>query len=88
MTIHEDEAQVFHQATKAVLAGQALAAVAHELRERGATGTLGKPITYTNLRDTLIRPRNVGIFAKGLPNRSSTPNSTTRTYEEIVERQH
>lgn len=83
LTIRESEAQVVREATKAILAGRTLAAVARELRERGVTGTRGKPITYNNLRDMLLRPRNAGILARGLPNRNATTNNSTRPYEEI-----
>lgn len=83
VTIRESEAQIVRDATKAVLAGRTLASIARELREQGATGTNGKPVTYNNLRDMLIRPRNAGILAKGLPNRNASTNNSTRTYEEI-----
>jgi DNA invertase Pin-like site-specific DNA recombinase len=83
MTVRESEARVIRDATKAVLAGRTLASIARELREQGVTGTRGKPITYNNLRDMLLRPRNAGILAKGLPNRNATTNNSTRAYQEI-----
>lgn len=83
ITIRESEAAIIREATDAILAGRSQASVARELAERGVKGTMGKPITYNNLRDMLIRPRNAGILATGLPNRSSTTNNSTRPYEEI-----
>lgn len=83
VTVRESEAAIIREATDAILAGRSQASVARELAARGVKGTRGKPVTYGNLRDMLLRPRNAGILAHGLPNRSSTTNSHTRTYEEI-----
>lgn len=83
MVVRESEAAIIRDCTTAILAGRTLASLARELRERGVTGTLGTPITYNNLRDMLIRPRNAGIVARGLPNRNATTNNSTRPYEEI-----
>jgi len=83
MVIRESEAAIVREAAQAILSGRTLAAVARELQGRGVTGTLGKPLTYANLRDLLIKPRNAGIVAHGLPNRNATTNSSTRPYKEI-----
>jgi DNA invertase Pin-like site-specific DNA recombinase len=68
VTIRESEAQVIRDATKAVLAGRTLAALTRELNERGVQ-TSGRSETwkYGALRDMLIRPRNAGLLARGLP---------------------
>lgn len=83
LTIRESEAAVIRECTTSILAGRTLASLARELNERGVTGTLGKPMTYNNLRDMLLRPRNAGILAHGLPNRNATTNNSTRPYEEL-----
>ncbi|WP_336628811.1 MULTISPECIES: recombinase family protein [unclassified Microbacterium] len=83
MVIRESEAAIIRECTEALLAGRTLASVARELRERGVTGTQGKPVTYNNLRDMLLKPRNAGIVAHGLPNRNAATNKSTREYEEI-----
>ncbi|MBT1621525.1 recombinase family protein [Curtobacterium flaccumfaciens pv. oortii] len=68
VTVRESEAQVIRDATKAVLAGRTLAALTRELNERGVQ-TSGRSETwkYGALRDMLIRPRNAGLLARGLP---------------------
>lgn len=83
VTVRESEAQIVRESIAAILSGRTLASVARELRERGVTGTNGKPVTYGNMRDMLMRPRNAGILATGLPNRNATTNNSTRPYEEI-----
>lgn len=82
VTVREKEAAIVREATAAILAGRTLASVARELRERGVTGTSGRPVNYNNLRDMLLRPRNAGILASGLPNRNASTNDSTRPYEE------
>jgi DNA invertase Pin-like site-specific DNA recombinase len=69
LTIRESEAKPLREATKALLAGRTLAALAREWNEQGLTGTRGRPWTYNNLRDMLLRPRNAGLLARGLPGR-------------------
>lgn len=69
MTIRENEARAVLDASRAVLVGRTLAALAREWNERGLTGTLGRPWSYNNLRDVLLRPRNAGLLARGLPGR-------------------
>jgi site-specific DNA recombinase len=83
VTVRESEAAIVREATDAILAGRTMASVARELAARGVTGTSGKLINYNNLRDMLIRPRNAGILASGLPNRSASTSNSTRAYEEI-----
>ncbi|KRB38811.1 recombinase family protein [Microbacterium sp. Root180] len=83
VTVRESEAAIVREATDAILAGRTMTSVARELAARGVTGTTGKPVNYNNLRDMLIRPRNAGILASGLPNRSASTSNSTRAYEEI-----
>lgn len=82
VTVRESEAEIVREATTAILAGRTLASVARELRERGVTGTSGKPVTYNNMRDMLLRPRNAGILARGLPNR--TPRGGVRQDGQVM----
>ena len=71
MTVRESEAQIIRDATRAVLAGRTLAALTRELNERGVQ-TSGRSGTwkYGALRDMLIRPRNAGLLARGLPGKT------------------
>lgn len=70
LTIREDEAQVVREATRDVLAGRSLSAVARELAGRGlVTASKGLPWEYDSLRDMLLRPRNAGLLSKGRPGR-------------------
>ena len=73
VTVREDEAQVLRDATKAILAGRSLAAVARELNEQGKTTSRDKPWTYGRLRDVLVRPRNAGLIARGRVGRATEP---------------
>lgn len=78
VTVRESEAEVVRDASKAVLAGRSLAAVARELNERGLAAERMKrnpetdelePVqvewTYGRLRDVLTRPRNAGLLHRG-----------------------
>lgn len=67
VTVRESEAAVVRQATKSILAGRSLAAVARELNEQGHKTSRGKKWTYGRLRDVLIRPRNGGLLSQGKP---------------------
>lgn len=71
VTVRESEAQIIRDATKGVLAGRTLAALTRELNERGVQ-TSGRSATwkYGALRDMLIRPRNAGLLARGLPGKT------------------
>lgn len=94
MVIRESEARIIREATDAVLAGRTLASICRDLNERGVPPASVKRVDrdlkkrppqwkYNNLRDMLIRPRNAGILAHGLPNRNSSTNNHTKTYEEV-----
>lgn len=67
VTVREDEAPMVREATKAILAGRSLAAVAREMNEKGHRTARGKEWTYARLRDVLIRPRNAGLLSRGKP---------------------
>ncbi|QQT70714.1 recombinase family protein [Brevibacterium casei] len=67
MTVRESEASVVRDATKSLLAGRSLAAVARELNEQGHKTSRGKDWTYARLRDVIIRPRNAGLLSRGKP---------------------
>lgn len=82
VTVRESEAEIVREATTAILAGRTLASVARELKERGVTGTNGTPVNYNNMRDMLLRPRNAGILARGLPNR--TPKGGVRQDGQVM----
>ena len=95
VTIRGSEAAVIRQATAAVLAGRSLAGIAKELnlgKVKPATRTR-KDIDpkspgygewkFSSLRDMLLRPRNAGLLAHGLPNRNSSTNNSTLTFEVV-----
>ncbi|GAA1942298.1 recombinase family protein [Agromyces allii] len=94
MKVRPKEAEAIAYAASAVLEGRSLAAVARELNERGirpaSTNRKDRDLKKTpprwkagNLRDMLLRPRNAGILAHGLPNRNATTNNSTKKYKEI-----
>jgi DNA invertase Pin-like site-specific DNA recombinase len=69
LTIRESEAAAIREATTAVLAGRTLAAVARDMNARGITTSAGRDWTYGRLKEMLVRPRNAGLLAHGLPGR-------------------
>lgn len=71
VTVREAEAKVIRDSAKAVLAGRSLASLTRELNERGVktSGRSGE-WKYGALRDMLIRPRNAGLLARGLPGKT------------------
>lgn len=80
MTVRESEAKVIRKSAKAVLAGCKLAALTRELNERGVPTTgRSSEWKYGALRDMLVRPRNAGLLARGLPGKSGQAYA----YEEI-----
>ncbi|SNS11368.1 Site-specific DNA recombinase [Actinomadura meyerae] len=70
MTVRPAEAEVIREATKAILAGRSLAAVARELNEAGRRTSKGRTWSAVQLRDVLVRPRNAGLIHSGLAKRS------------------
>jgi site-specific DNA recombinase len=78
MVVREREASVIREATKAILAGRTLAAVARDLNERGMKTSTNNEWTYARLKDVLVRPRNAGLLAHGLPGRETIRSSTTK----------
>lgn len=69
VTVREEEAAMIRRATKEVLAGRPLSAVARDLTAEGYKTATGRPWVYNNLRDMLIRPRNAGLISSGRPER-------------------
>jgi site-specific DNA recombinase len=80
MTVRPSEAKVIRDATTAVLAGRTLASLTREMNEAGVP-TAGRSDTwkYGALRDVLLRPRNAGLLARGLPGKSGQAYE----YEEV-----
>jgi len=78
LVLRADEAAVIRQATKSVMAGRSLASIARELNEEGKTTSSGRPWTYSRLKEMLIRPRNAGLVAHGLPGRKTQRSRTTK----------
>lgn len=69
ITVRESEAAVIRKASKAILAGRSLTAVARDLNDAGEVTSTGKPWTYARLRDVLVRPRNAGLLHQGRADR-------------------
>ena len=65
VTVRESEAVVVARATKQIIAGRTLAAVARELNDEGLTTSTGRPWTYSRLKDVILRPRNAGKLNQG-----------------------
>lgn len=65
MTLNEKEANVIREATKAVLAGRSLLAIARELQDAGVVTSTGAKVTHIALREILTRPRNAGLISRG-----------------------
>lgn len=84
-TIRESEAKVLREATKAILAGRTLAGVARDLNAAGSRTAPGREWTYGRLKEVLVRPRNAGLLAHGLPGRNANKERRGRSYDlEIV----
>ncbi|WP_235499998.1 recombinase family protein [Aeromicrobium sp. Leaf289] len=58
--LHPEQAAVIQTATKRILAGEPLRAVASALNETGSMSPSGKPWSGTTLRQVLLRDRNAG----------------------------
>ncbi|AZS39970.1 hypothetical protein CVS54_01288 [Microbacterium oxydans] len=85
MTVRESEAKVIREATKAILAGRTLAGVAREINASGSRTAPGREWTYGRLKEMLVRPRNAGLLAHGLPGRNANKERRGRSYDlEIV----
>lgn len=69
MTVRPDEAAALLNASRGVLAGRTLAALARELNEAGTMTTTGRPWTYNALRTALCRPRNAALVSHGRSDR-------------------
>lgn len=69
MTVREDEAAAVLQASRDVLAGRTLAAIARDWNAAGSTTTTGRPWTYGALRTVLCRPRNAALVSHGKSDR-------------------
>lgn len=62
--IHPVEAEVVREAARRLLAGESLRSIAMELADRGFTGTRATetPLSSTQLRAILLRPRNAALI--------------------------
>lgn len=61
VTLRPGEADLIRAATRDVLRGVSLSAVARRWRESGVTTARGKPWIAQAVRDVLLRPRNAGL---------------------------
>lgn len=65
VTIRKAEADLIRFATRAVLSGRSVSAVATELTKKGSTTSTGGPWNYIKLKRVLLRPRNAGLVNTG-----------------------
>jgi DNA invertase Pin-like site-specific DNA recombinase len=56
-----EEAEVLRHWTDTILAGGSVRGLVKWCADKGITTSRGNPVTHTDLRDMLIRPRNAGI---------------------------
>lgn len=59
--IDKAEADRVREATRGVIAGRSLGHYVRAFNEAGVTTSMGKPWTYTGLKQVLRRPRNAGL---------------------------
>lgn len=83
MIVRESEAAVIREATAAVLAGRTLAGIARDLNQRGLKTSVGREWTYSRLKEMLLRPRNAGLSAHGLPGRKTYRSLITKERHEV-----
>lgn len=83
VAIREEEAEEIRAATRGILSGRSLAALARELNDRGVKTTTGKEWTYMRLRDVLVRPRNAGLIHRGRADRRTETNEEVPAFEVI-----
>jgi site-specific DNA recombinase len=84
MTVRESEARVLLEATRGVLAGRTLAALAREIDEAGVLTATGHRWTYGALRTALCRPRNAGLVSHGRADRPGMEIVGEATWPAIV----
>ena len=65
VTVRAAEAEVIQRATKGVLAGRSVSAVARELNGQGITTATGGSWNHQELKRVLLRPRNAGLLGTG-----------------------
>lgn len=56
-----DEAEALRHWTDEILSGGSIRSLVKWCSDKGVTTTRGNPVTHTDMRDMLIRPRNAGI---------------------------
>ena len=83
MIVRESEAAVIREATAGVLAGRTLAGIARDLNQRGVKTSVGREWNYGRVRDLLLRPRNAGLSAHGLPGRKTRRSFLTAERHEV-----
>lgn len=64
-TLRRREADVIQKATKGVLAGRSLTAIAKELNKQGVQTSMGGEWNHQKLKRVLLRPRNAGKISTG-----------------------
>jgi site-specific DNA recombinase len=62
VTIREDEAEVLRECAVRLLAGDTQASVMADLQARSVATVRGSDWGYTNLRQLMLRPRNIGLL--------------------------
>ncbi|HTL42228.1 MAG TPA: recombinase family protein [Pseudolysinimonas sp.] len=83
--IRESEAKWIRKATTEVLAGRAIRAIVREMNEAGARTSGGKEWTGPELRDVLMRPRNMGYLSHGQVGRKNFEIANRAVWPPIVD---
>lgn len=85
MEVKKSEAKFVRQATTAVIAGRSLRAITAEINKAGARTTGGREFTSPELRDVLLRPRNMGYISHGQVGRKDFEIAGRANWEPIVD---
>lgn len=65
VTVRASEAVMIRDASRGVLDGRSLGAIAREWNDLGVTGSRGQQWNGSRVRKVLLRPRNAGLLASG-----------------------
>lgn len=64
MVVREHEAEIVREMCRRLVSGDSNNGIARDLNQRGELSTTGKPWTSAMIRQTILRPRNIGMHAR------------------------
>lgn len=86
MTVREPEAEIVREATRQVLAGRTLAAIARDLNESTTIRPTRRPNwDFQAVRDLVVRPRNAALIHHGRPGRADFEEVGPASWPAIVD---